>query len=432
MKVYSSFTFLILILLSACGTVEVSIEQPTATTVSPVHNAAPVVFTPTPLPGNGRALVAYTKEGNVFVWDEAAGQSKTIFASGDVSRVAMSDDGHVIALVRHSEAGVALWAVDWNGRNPRELVSTEIFHQRLNMVQSEFDPVGIGIGELEWIPGTHRLVYNWTMQGGSGDYWATPDIYLLDADMLSDSILARDVVIDSVGQLNIIPSPDGQQLALITSAALSFLNVDGSYRRDSVLTYSPVGVSSPPMLMSTGVWTRDSRSFLITGSLEMDAEFNLGFSIWRVPVDGASPEALTPNLKGRPGSLTFSPNGQQVAFLQNTDGWLIAPLAGDVGPLATTYKFEPERYTDLHWSPDGHAFTKDLLQLCLDASRASDLCGTPFNTHADGVVAIQWLDGRRALFLTNAPSVLFLGSLNESPVLIDFSGSFDGVLVEEE
>jgi hypothetical protein len=46
-----------------------------------------------------------------------------------------------------------------------------------------------------------------------------------------------------------------------------------------------------------------------------------------------------------------------------------------------------------------------------------------------GVVAIQWLDGMRVLFLSNEPSVLFLSSLNSPPVLIDFSGSFDAVLI---
>lgn len=432
MKAYSSFTFLILVLLSACGTVEVSIEQGAPTAALPVHNAAPVVFTPTPPLNMGLALVAYTKEGNVFVWDEGTAQSRTVFASGDVTRVAMSDDGHVIALVRHSESGVALWAVDWNGRNPRELVSAETFHQRLEMARPEFEPVGAGIGELEWIPGTHRLAYNWTVQGGSGDPWASPDVHLLDADTLSDSILARDVVIDSVRQLNIVPSPDGRQLALITNTALSFLHVDGSNRRDAALTYSPVGASSPPTLLSTGVWTQDSRSFLITGSLEMDAEFNFGFCIWRVPADGSSPEALTPLMKGRPDSVTFSPGGKQMAFLENTKQSLIAPLAGDVRPLAATHKFEPDSRASLHWSPAGDAFTRDLLQLCPGASHDSELCEAPFNTHVSGVLGLQWLDGQRVLFLTNAPSVLFLGSLNNPPVLIDFSGSFDGVLVAQE
>ena len=431
MKVYPSFIFLITVFLSACGTVEVSVLRDLPTASVPVYQTDPVVVTQTPPPGTRRAVVAYTRDGNAFVWDEVSGQSKTVFVSGDVTRVAMSADGQVIALVRQIGADVALWAVDWNGRNPRELVSAATFAQRLETVEFDTEVIGSGIGELEWIPGTHRLVYNGTFLIGSGDYFASRDVYLVDADALSETLLVRDILIDHVYQMNIVPSPDGRQLALITSTALSFLNVDGSNLRGNALTYSQVGVSSPPILMPTGVWTRDARSLLITGSLEMDEEFNLGFSIWRVPVDGSSPEVLTPPLKGRPDSVRFSPDGKFVAYVQNTDGSLIAPLAADVGPLAAAYRLEPDGYANLHWSPAGDAFTKDLLQLCPNASRDSEVCETPFNTHVSGVRSVQWLDGQRALFLTNAPSVLFLSSLNNPPVLIDFSGSFDGVLVEQ-
>jgi hypothetical protein len=121
-----------------------------------------------------------------------------------------------------------------------------------------------------------------------------------------------------------------------------------------------------------------------------------------------------------------------VAFVQNTEGSLIAPLAGDVGPLAAVHDLELESYANLHWSPAGESFTKDLSQLCLNASSDSEICATPFDTHAGGVVAVQWLDGERVLFLTNDPSVLFLGSLDNPPTLIDVSGSFDGVLVEKQ
>ena len=430
MKVYSLFTLFSLVFLSACGTVQVSIEPGIPTASQQLQKANPIVLTQTPRLSTGQAVVAYTREGDAFVWNEATGQSKTVFASGDVTRVSISDDGQVIALVRQAEAGVALWAVDWNGRNPRELISAETFQERLETADSE--PIGAGIGELEWIPGTHRLVYNGTFQIGSGDYLASPDVYLLDVDLLSDTLIASDVAIDPVRQMNIVPSPDGQQLALITGTSLSFLNADGSNRRDKVFTYLPVGASSPPMLMSTGVWTQDARAFLVTGSLEMDVEFNLGFSIWRVPVDGSSPGSLTPILKGRPDSVTFSPDGEFVAFLQNTEGSLIAPLAGDVGPLAAANRLGPDSYANLHWSPAGDAFTRDLLQLCSGATSDSEVCETPFNTHVSGVLGVQWLDGQRALFLTNAPSVLFLSSLNNPPVFIDFSGSFDGVLVDQE
>ena len=198
MKVYSLITLFSIVFLSACGTVEVSVLRAVPTASVPIHQADPILITPTPSPGTALAVVTYTKEGNVFVWDQVTGQSKTVFASGDVTRVAMSDDGQVIALVRHVEAGVALWAVDWNGRNPRELVSAETFRQRLEMLQSDTEIMGAGVGELEWIPGTHRLVYSGTFQIGSGDYLASSDVYFLDADLLSDSVLAQAIPIDPV------------------------------------------------------------------------------------------------------------------------------------------------------------------------------------------------------------------------------------------
>jgi WD40 repeat protein len=434
MKAFFFLTSLSLLFLSACGTVEVSVLRPMPAAPAAVQTSTPDAIPPAPPASAGRVLVAYVKDGDVFVWDEATGQSKTVFASGDVTRVAMSDDGQVIVFVRQSVdwSDVALWAVDWNGRNPRELISSETLRQRLETVQWESEPIGAGMGELEWIPGTHRLAYNWTFLIGSGHYFASREIYLLDTDTLFETLLARDVVIDPVYQLDIVPSPDGGQLALITSTSLSFLNLDGSNPRNNVLTYSPVGASSPPKLMPTGVWTQDGRAFLITGSLEMDEQLNFSFSIWRVPVDGSAPDALTPVLSGRPDSVTFSPGGQQAAFLQNTGESLIVPLAGEIGPLAVVDTFEPESYANLHWSPAGNAFTRDLFQLCPDASRGSDLCETPFNTHVSGVVAVQWLDGERALFLTNAPSVLFLSRMHSQPTLIDFSGSFDAVLIAQK
>lgn len=114
MKVYSLFTLFSIAFLSACGTVQVSIERPTPTASLPIPKADPVVPTPIPAPSKEQAMVTYTKEGSVLVWDEATGQSKTVSASGDAVRVVICNDQEVIVLVRRSKAGVALWAVDCN------------------------------------------------------------------------------------------------------------------------------------------------------------------------------------------------------------------------------------------------------------------------------------------------------------------------------
>ena len=154
----------------------------------------------------------------------------------------------------------------------------------------------------------------------------------------------------------------------------------------------------------------------------------MNFTVWRVPVDGSAPEALAEILRSEPRSITFSPDGKHVAFVQSTDtqppeiaGWLITPLTPEAGPLAIPTKIEFEGFANLHWSPTGDPFTRNLRKLCPDATSDSDVCDV--RIHFDGTLAaLQWIDGNRVLFLTRNPSVLFLGEM-------DFSGNMDGTTI---
>jgi hypothetical protein len=107
-------------------------------------------------------VVAYVKDGNILVWDDGSGQSKTIYSAGDVIAVTMSDDGRVIAFLRRSVVKrseldwyeqSALWAVGLNGGNPRELISVEELRRMLNVSETD----STNIPQMEWIPHTHRL-----------------------------------------------------------------------------------------------------------------------------------------------------------------------------------------------------------------------------------------------------------------------------------
>jgi hypothetical protein len=154
----------------------------------------------------------------------------------------------------------------------------------------------------------------------------------------------------------------------------------------------------------------------------------MDFTIWRVPVDGSAPESLAEILHSWPGSITFSPDGKHVAFVQYTDaqppeiaGWLITPLTPEAGPLAIPTKIEFEGIANLHWSPTGDPFTRNLRKLCPDATSDSEVCDA--RIHLDGTAAaFQWIDGNRILFLTRNPSVLFLGEM-------DFTGYLDGTTI---
>ena len=380
-------------------------------------------------PSNESSLaVAFVKDGNIHVWDEPTGQIQTILNTGDVIAVTMSDDGQVIAFLRRSVVQLkedewfeqsALWAVDRNGGNPRELVSAESLRQRLNAAERESTNIPL----MQWIPGTHRLLFSgWKyIVQAEGESHAVPEgLYLADADARTDTIL-----VPAGNNLHFVSSPDGGQVALMSPNSLGFINVDGSNPRSNVLTYSSLQLPGP--VFPTGVWTRDSQAFVIAASLE-NTSTDINDTIWRVPVDGSPPETLAQILRSVPGSTTFSPDGKYVAFVQFTDtqpseiaGWLITPLAPEAGPLAIPAKIDFEGFANLHWSPTGDPFNKNLRKLCSDATSDSDVCDA--RIHFDGTLAaLQWIDGNRVLFLTRNPSVLFLGKM-------DFSGNMDGTTI---
>ena len=381
---------------------------------------------PTATPSNeSRLVVAFVRDGNIQLWDESTNQIQTILNTGDVIAVTMSDDAQIIAFLRRSvirrtEAEwfeqSALWAVDRNGKNSRELVSAESLRQNLNASERE----STNIPQMQWIPGTHRLLFSgWRyIVQAEGESHAVPEgLFLADADALTDTIL-----IPAGNLLHFVLAPDGAQVALMSPNGLGFINVDGSNSRSDVLTYSALNLPGP--VFPTGVWTQDSQAFIITASFE-NTSMDLNFTIWRAPADGSAPEKLAEILRSVPDSTTFSPDGKKMAFVQLTDtqpseiaGWSIAPLIPEAGPLATPTRIEFDRFANLHWSPTGDPFNKNLRKLCLDATSNSDICDV--RIYFDGTLAaLQWIDGNRLLFLTSNPSVLYLGSM-------DFSNNMDG------
>jgi WD40 repeat protein len=421
--------------LSACLQVQggvVSTETPLSLATENGSTESSSTATPSssvqPLP-IGTNVAAFVKDGNIQVWDDATQQTRTIVDSGDVIAVTMSDDGKVIAYLRRSEVQVAenewfeqsaLWAVDRNGGNPRELVSAQSLRQRLNAAEGD----STNIPQMQWIPGTHRLLYNgWKyLVQAEGESHAIPEgLFLIDADSLTATEL-----VPAGNALRFEISPDGQQVALITPEGLSYINVDGSNFRQNVLTYPGAGVPTP--IFPVGVWTQDSSAFVITGFSEQTTADDINLTIWRVPVDGSAPEALADIQRSHPDSVTFSPDGKYMAFIQATEsqpseiaGWFIAPLTPEPGPLAIPNKIGFEQYANVQWSPAGDPFTSNLQKLCPNAASDKDICDA--RIHFGGnTVAIQWIDGNSVLFLSRDPSVLFWGKM-------DFTVNQDGTTI---
>lgn len=409
--------------LSACAPAQPSAGSPATAAPLPTESSSTAMPSPGVLPApSGTVVVVFAKDGNIQTWDDATQQTRTLVNTGDVLSVTTSDDGQRIAFTRRSWVGevldgyeqFALWAMNRDGGNARELISAQDLRQRVGPTERESS----NFYQLGWVPQTHQLIFSGTkyiVQGEGLSHAIPQGAYLLDTDNGSAAVLA-----EASENVRFLPSPDGQQVALLSPSSVGFVNVDGSNRRQDVLTYAEAGLTAP--LFPVGVWTQDSRAFVVTGSFERDPRFNINFTIWRIPMDGSSPQALATATGSEPSSVTFSPDGKSASFLQTTDqqpseiaGWLITPLVPEAGPLALPYYGKEASFANLHWSPAGEAFAirdQDLLQLCPNATQDPQVCGEPIHLGSRLIIALQWVDASRFVFVGNEPNTLSLGRVD--------------------
>jgi hypothetical protein len=384
-------------------------------------------------------VVAFVKDGNLLVWDEATGQSQTIFDSGDVIHAKLSDDGQLAAFLRRSYFAAggfdrneqsALWVVGRDGSNPHELVSVAALRALLNAAEAD----STNFPRLEWIPNSHRLLYSGNtyeaLGYGEGAHTPLRGVYLVDADSLANLTLAP----ADIGPA-FVASPDGQQVALVTPTDLSFVNADGSRLRPNVLTYPAKGVPQP--VTPFGVWTQDSSAFLVAAPVETGTRTFDKLTIWRVPVEGAQAQALVTVNDSNP-QVAFAPDGSATAIVRESpqSRWgasatFIVPLPENLGPLATPG--DTMDYSRLVWSPasSGYIFDvqtrMDLHPLCPNAGQVIELCGPPIHIPLQ-IDRFEWIDRSRFLYVTTQPRGLYLGSLDGSETLIvEDLASFDAV-----
>jgi hypothetical protein len=420
-------------------------------TVTASFTLPPVVAVPGP--AQGTTVVAYVQEGDLRVWSEATGQAQILIDARDVIRVELSDDGELAAFVRRSyfaAGGIenneqsALWVVGLDGSSPRELVSAAELRSNLNAAEAD----STGFTQLEWIPNTHRLLYSGSTYGVIGQGGgAQHGVYLVDADSS-----ARVEVAPAETSFEFAASPDGGHVAMVTPTGLSFYSFEGGRLRRDVLTYPATGVPFP--FTPWGVWTQDSRAFLIAAPDET------GITIWRVPVEGAQSQALitvdNANLQ-----VIFAPDGSGAAMVlqgvtveridsapplsfgglgglfaprfagrEVAAATFIVPLPEDLGPLATPR----DTFVNLPvWSPGGSAYVfdgqslRDLYPLCPGASQMTEVCGPAIQLPLEFGES-EWIDGNRFLYVTVWPRQLYLGDLaGGSTLLAEDPASFDAV-----
>ena len=445
------FLFAVLVA-SSCAPVDVS-SSPTSTPSAPP--AAPTEATPSassptlaPLanpPAVGSALVVYVKDGGILAWEESTGQTETVFDSGDVTRVELSDDGELVALVRRSffTAGgfdrneqSALWVMGRDGANPRELVSAEDLREQVGGAEAD----STNFPRLEWVPNSHRLVYSgntYDAHGyGEGAHTPLKGVYLIDADTVGAAELAP-----AEESAEFIPSPDGRHVVLLNTTGLYFFDVESGRQRLEFPAEPVVGDTG--WFTNAGVWTQDSSAFVINALIE-PTNIISDYALWRIPMDG-SPAAQLITFAAGSGSVVFAPDGSAAAISGAASAtgpfmWFILTLPEDLGPVAVPR--DTFDYAHLTWSPGSSAYVlealrfdpqggmhgrENLFSLCPNAVQAIELCG-PAIPLGEQIEWLEWVDRRRFLYVTYQPRRLYLGSLEGSAILIsEDPASFDAV-----
>jgi hypothetical protein len=403
--------------LSACLPVQqggISTAVPVSQPAETVSEAVPPLSVPA-MPVDTLEVV-YVKNGSIHVWDEAAQQTRSLINTGDVFSVTASEDGQVIVFSRGTWVGdldgyeqFALWAVDRDGGNPRELVSAQDLREWINPGERESS----NFFQFSWIPQSHLLLFSGTkyiVQAEGLSHAVPQGVFLVDTDSGSVTVLA-----EAAQNVRFVPSPDGKHIALMSPDRVGFIDTDGSNKRQDVLIFASVGLTGPQF--PTGVWTEDSSAFVVTGSLERESGHEVNFTVWRIPADGSPLEALAGVAESSPSSVNFSPDGNSIAYYQEAEnaGWFITPLLPEAGPLALPNYGKETFYANLHWSPGGDAFVirdQVLQQLCPDAVQDSQLCGEPIHLGSGFVTALKWVDSSRFLFVSVEPYALSLGKLD--------------------
>ncbi len=225
-----------------------AVEPTTESPTQPVETAAPP-SSPTPAPPAALA-VAYIKDGNVWLWQQATG-SRPLTSTGNVSDVALSDDGLVAAFTRQvDELNSELWAVNKDGSAERRLASLD---EMKALVGSRLDANASGIApfQIGWKPGTHLLAFNTRPVFDGPGLIGYDDLYLVDTDTLEKKTLLES------GQGGMFHySPDGSYLAVVTSTSIHLMPAEGGAPR-LLLQYPQISTYSEYLYYPTPIWASE-------------------------------------------------------------------------------------------------------------------------------------------------------------------------------
>ena len=291
----------IFLLLVACGQLSSEMVPTlviTTKTPYPTLTHYPTISpTPTLSASLASVRIAFTYDGKLWFWQNGIAQALTSVNEG--ASINLSGDGKVIAFTRDG-----LWVINSDGSDERLLLGNEDFKQ----IEPK-DP-GVELHNFDWIPNTHRLLFDTILSDGRG-MSPTDDLYVVDAETLQWKLLRKP---GEGGKFFI--SPDGQRVAITTPTQICLMDIDG-INYHVVMDYS-VPFPSDYAYYAAPTWSPDSQ-FLTVPIPPEDFYYTATTSptvVWRLPVDGTPPTIISQLPAGESGydNRIWSPSRQHFAI----------------------------------------------------------------------------------------------------------------------
>lgn len=372
-------TLLTIPLLAGCSLTKITptpyviIGPPTPTTTptfgalaaapSEVATATPMPL-PDPLWQQQANLTLYQKDGNLCLLPNG-GAPQFVGKAAGISYAAISADGQIVATVHSGIQGgdtflmkglspFEIHAVGPGGQNDHVLLDSKNLGVTApaSISRAEVDAGHTRLVDLEWVPGTHRIIF-------STDYAETGNSYslhLLNADTGEHHILLDT---GSGGAFSI--SPDGRHVAVIAAERVGIMNSDGSGWRREVLPYKLNSGSSQPAFIRP-TWSADSSLLQVALPPTDPNGLDQVIQTWSIPADGghitqeSSVNGLRIAFASAGGSAVSSPDGQYLAAVTTTAD----RMANEVRILRADGSENTLVYTGVavfdHWEADSRHF----------------------------------------------------------------------------
>jgi dipeptidyl aminopeptidase/acylaminoacyl peptidase len=375
--------------------------------------------------------IAYLKNGDVWFWEGGYKPFQLTFF-GDVTKLAISDDGSQIAFARELDySHHELWVTNTDGSGQQLLINWGQFQE---LAYSD-EYLTAAPFHLDWLPDKDIIAFTTiSLFDGPGSH-RPDDLYLVNVG--SGALTS---LLESGKGGDFYFSNDGNKIGLAQPDAIMAVNIDGSEWIE-LISFPKVFLLNERYYYPELVWSKDNGGiFAVIGSQDDQEIYNTDSTAWYLrldPTEYAPPFSFT-SVPISSGKAHFSPDGQRLAYLlsdsaSDPPGFVILKISPRFAVEGVEY--DRGRIFFSAWSPDSHQFIyhKD------DQPYLGEVDSQPSSLPIkDMLWYVQFVDTSSFLYQLRGidREELWLGFVDGGQVLID-SGSddpmrYDFILLDNE